>query len=415
VILPTDRAAAIAAGVGFLGVVAPGPAVPALFAAWALACAADALIARRMPTVTARRQLPPSAVVGGSVAVSLDLSAADGQPVRGWVRDATPAPHLSAAPFVAIGVGLGAAAYTAAVRVRGPARFGPLTLRRPGPLGLVERQDRLWPAGDEVLCLPAGSRPSRYLPLPGREGDRPRRVPPPVAGTAFYELGHDPRAPGARLSARASARLGRPVAALFRPDAGQRLHLVVDAGVAASAPDPDRPDRPLLDHLVDAASALAVMALQEGLVLHLSLTGGARPVALEAAGMRGRGAVLRALAAAESGEGPFPAPAPRVPGALVVALTAAAPDAVPPARLARSLPRGSVVGYLAERRRLAAPRPLRDLDDLALAGADARIDLDRRAALRALRAAGFEALEGTGPALAAAVWRALPHRLEAVR
>ncbi|MCZ6596781.1 MAG: DUF58 domain-containing protein [Planctomycetota bacterium] len=153
--------------------------------------------------------------------------------------------------------------------VRGVHRLGDLRLRIRGPLGLVERQRRLY-GSQHVAVEPALTNLKQTLRLAASErwfdlGVRKLRR--RGGRTEFeslrdYVQGDDPR----HVDWKAFARRGKPTVRQFQEERGQELILVVDCGrrMRATTVRGRRRGWTKLDWALDAALQLAAVALSKG-------------------------------------------------------------------------------------------------------------------------------------------------------
>ncbi len=152
---------------------------------------------------------------------------------------------------------------------RGLHALGRVRLRVRGPLGLVERQERLAGA-QEIAVVPALAELRRTLELAASERWRDlgvRHLRRRGGMTEFESLreyvnGDDVRT----VDWKATARRSKPIVRQFQEERGQELLLLVDCGRRMAARTPSGPWRgwTKLDHALDAALQLAAVALQKG-------------------------------------------------------------------------------------------------------------------------------------------------------
>ena len=152
---------------------------------------------------------------------------------------------------------------------RGRHELGDLRLRLTGPLGLVQRQARLF-GSQAVDVEPALLNLDSILKLAASERWQDlgvRRLRRRGGLTEFeslrdYVQGDDPRL----VDWKAFARKGRPIVREYQEERGQELILLVDAGrrMGATTTLDARRGWTKLDHALDAALELAAVALQAG-------------------------------------------------------------------------------------------------------------------------------------------------------
>jgi uncharacterized protein (DUF58 family) len=183
------------------------------------------------------------------------------------------------------------AEYAARPRHRGTFRFGDLHTRQRGPLGLIERRDRV-DAAIDVKVYPDLREIRRYeitlrRGLAYDAGQRRARV--PGAGSLFARLREygpddDPRS----ISWTATARRARPIAVEYETERQQRLLILLDAGRMMSS---TLGTLTKLDHAVNTALMLAYVGAAKG--DEVGLLGFADDVRTYLPPRRGRGQFLR--------------------------------------------------------------------------------------------------------------------------
>ncbi len=152
---------------------------------------------------------------------------------------------------------------------RGRHVLGRVRLRIRGPLGLVERQERL--AGQQAIAIVpplAGLRRTLKLAASERWKDlgvrhlRRRGGMTEFESLREYVNGDDVRC----IDWKAFARRGKPIVRQFQEERGQELVLLVECGRRMSARTPAGKWRgwTKLDHALDAALQLGAVALQKG-------------------------------------------------------------------------------------------------------------------------------------------------------
>ena len=293
----TRRAALLAlAGVAAV-VVAPAPGVAFVLvdAALLLAVLADVALAARLGSVQVARGGDRATRLGEPARVTVSVRNSGTRRLRGRLRDAWP-PSAGARDTVhPVTIPAGEQRTVASTLVpsrRGIRRAAVVTVRAIGPLGLAGRQRR-FPAPWAVQVLPM-FRSRRLLP---EKLARLRQVEGLVAvrgrgqGSEFdslreYVPGDDPRS----IDWRATARRTSVIVRTYRAERDRRLVLALDTGRTSAG---RVGDAPRLDHVLDAAQLLAVLAARAGdrvdLVAH---------DALPRASLRGRtlgGAMLARL------------------------------------------------------------------------------------------------------------------------
>jgi uncharacterized protein (DUF58 family) len=268
--VPTARAFALLAAGLLPAVLVPfhpgfAWAVAGLDAAVALLCAWDFLRAPRAADVEVRREVSPRLAPARPHPVRVRVENLGPAALRGELREAPPPGAEVAGHHQRFECPRGAAAtltWTLTPLVRGPLRLESVHLRLEGPLGLCARQFsvplpehlRAWPDAREV------ARDALALALASRGGQRALRK--AGEGREFESLRE--HRPGDDLRAvdwKASARRGRTIVRLHRPERNQRVLLLLDCGrhMAGSVEG-----RRKLDWAVDAALRLAHVSLSQG-------------------------------------------------------------------------------------------------------------------------------------------------------
>lgn len=249
---PTPRAAvllgAIALATALLG------AVPGILAAVALAGAtvADALAARRAPSVT--RKVPR--VLARGVPTALTVRAQSPGAARARVRQPL-IPDLALEPREGDG---GLEATLTPLR-RGRHRLAPVAVRSEGPLGLG-RWHHPPAAGEQELEVYPDMPAARRLAIAVRQGrfrEAGRLTRGPLGlGTDFESIrDYLPDDDIRQVNWRATQRMRRPMSNQFRIEQDREVVLALDAGRLMAAP---LGDRTRLDAAVDAAVAVALVA-----------------------------------------------------------------------------------------------------------------------------------------------------------
>ncbi|MDO9456825.1 DUF58 domain-containing protein [Nocardioides sp.] len=229
-------------------------------------CGLDLLLAPKPSSLTFTRR-PIGAVRTGHPAESLLVADnTSARSVRGVVRDAWQ-PTAGATDNrhrVRLAPGDRAALATPLLpRRRGDLRATGVTVRLPGPLGLVARQRTLDVPGTVRSLPPFDSRkhlPSRLARLRDLDGRSAVRV--RGQGTEFDSLREYVRGDDVRsIDWRASARTSNVVVRTWQPERDRRVVLVLDTS-RTSAGRVD--DVPRLDSAMDAALLLAALAARAG-------------------------------------------------------------------------------------------------------------------------------------------------------
>jgi uncharacterized protein (DUF58 family) len=229
-------------------------------------CGADLLLAPR-PTALGLSRRPVGTVRKGEPAESLlVVDNTSSRTVRGVVRDAWQ-PTAGATDNrhrVRLAPGDRAALVTPLLpRRRGDLRALGVTVRLPGPLGLVARQRTIEVPGTVRSLPPFDSRkhlPSRLARLRDLDGRSAVRV--RGQGTEFDSLREYVRGDDVRsIDWRASARTSHVVVRTWQPERDRRVVLVLDTS-RTSAGRVD--DVPRLDSAMDAALLLAALAARAG-------------------------------------------------------------------------------------------------------------------------------------------------------
>ncbi|WP_139977664.1 DUF58 domain-containing protein [Nocardioides litoris] len=225
---------------------------------WLLAPRPAALTFVRRPVGTVRQGHPAQAV--------LVVANPTGRTMRGVVRDAwqPTAGATGDRHRLRLGPGDRAALVTRLQPVRrGELRALGVTVRLPGPLGLVARQRTVDVAGSVRSLPPFDSRkhlPSRLARLRDLDGRAAVRV--RGQGTEFDSLREYVRGDDVRsIDWRASARTSNVVVRTWQPERDRRVVLVLDTS-RTSAGRVD--DVPRLDSAMDAALLLAALAARAG-------------------------------------------------------------------------------------------------------------------------------------------------------
>jgi uncharacterized protein (DUF58 family) len=430
---PTERCVWALVAVGLLGLL--GAALPTVGeAALALGCGlvlgfvTDLWLAGSPHDVVVEREVRGPVLLGAPAALTWRLSA----PRRALVRLTDALPGAAAVDgrgaelfeqlHLAAGERVDATRELVLFR-RGEHRFGRLSVRTLGPLGLVRRRARR-ALPTSVRVLPdlgrIAARAERLLRGQDGEGARKRRVVQEgreLESLREYSRGDDPRL----IEWKASARAGVLVTKRLMPETRQDLVILLDTGrQLVGRYDEHDGGEPRLDAAVSAALTLAAAALARGdRVGLLSFAGDVRGYVAPLAGR----AQLRRLATAVNEHDALPEEAGygealrfllarQERRALVVLLTDVVDEpgaralAAACARLrGRHLPLVLALGDPALAR---LARGGDDDDDVRLAAA--RLLHHRRAALAAVRAAGALVIDAPGPkaaALAVRSWAGL--------
>lgn len=233
-----------------------------------LLCAMDFLRAPHARDLEARREVDPILSSGVDNLVRWELRANTHRPVRGELRDEPPLgveSHGHRQRF-ALEAGGGPARLTYRVRppARGDARFGDVSLRLLGPLGLCSRQVRL-PAARDVKVYPdlsALSREALTLARTSEAVSARTLLRKTAEGREFeslreYRPGDDYR----HIDWKSSARHGHTLVRTWQPERHQPVLLLLDCGRHMAGRVQGRRK---LDHAVDAALRLARVSLDAG-------------------------------------------------------------------------------------------------------------------------------------------------------
>ncbi|MEO9324469.1 DUF58 domain-containing protein [Nocardioides sp. C4-1] len=231
-----------------------------------LLCAVDLLLAPRPSAVALERRPTGPARLGHPAETLLVVSNTSGRPVRGVVRDAWQPTAGASVDRHRLRVGPGDRALLVTrllPRRRGTLRALGVTVRLPGPLGLVARQRTVEVPGTVRSLPPFDSRkhlPSRLARLRDLDGRSAVRV--RGQGTEFDSLREYVRGDDVRsIDWRASARTSNVVVRTWQPERDRRVVLVLDTS-RTSAGRVD--DVPRLDSAMDAALLLAALAARAG-------------------------------------------------------------------------------------------------------------------------------------------------------
>ena len=217
-------------------------------------------VVRRLPNVVGR-----DLAFTVSWLIECDLH----RPVLIEVRDQLPSeavPRIQTQSFL---LGAGETSHTLTgefrIPVRGEFSFGPIWLRIPGPLKLLDAQwsiDRV----DQIKVLPESFSTGESLRHDKRAAmlllDKMSQARQQGVGTEFDQLsefrdGDDPR----RIDWRTSARFGRPIVRRFRVERHRDVMLIIDCGRLMGA---DAVQGTKLDCAVDSALMLGRTVLEGG-------------------------------------------------------------------------------------------------------------------------------------------------------
>lgn len=274
---PTERAAWLLVAVfvvGTLGAALPtvGDLALALFVGLCACFVADAWLAGSPRRLRVARRLDDVVVQGRPTAVVRELEAP--RALRIELTDQLPAAAsadgqgalledvLELAPGERVKLTRDVTLYQ-----RGEHRFGRLTVRTSGPLGLVRRRFR-HPSADVVRVLPdlarIGARAERLLRGQDLEGARRRRV--PKEGREFESLREYARGDDVRLIEwKASARSGQLIVKRLMPETRQDVVVCLDTGrQLAGRHAPRDGGEPRADVALAAALTLGAAALSKG-------------------------------------------------------------------------------------------------------------------------------------------------------
>ena len=264
----TRRAALLAlVGVAVI-VVAPAPGVAFVLvdAAILLAMLVDVALSAQLKTLQVARGGERATRLGEPARVTVSVRNLGSRPLRGTVHDAWPPSAGALGNVHPVTVPAGEQRTVASTLVpsrRGLRQAAVVTVRAVGPLGLAGRQRR-FPASWQVQVLPL-FRSRRLLP---DKLARLRQVEGAIAvrgrgqGSEFdslreYVPGDDPRA----IDWRATARRTNVVVRTYRAERDRRVVLALDTGRTSAG---RVGDLPRLDHVLDAAQLLAVLAVRAG-------------------------------------------------------------------------------------------------------------------------------------------------------
>ncbi|MHB8342554.1 MAG: DUF58 domain-containing protein [Mycobacteriales bacterium] len=261
----TPRAALLAVAAALISLLGPRLAIPA-DVALAVLIAADLSLAGSVRRLQVTREAVAPTRLGEPCEALLRLANPGRRPVEGSLRDAWPPTAGPPAAPLAYRVPNGE---TRRVPVslrpirRGERRTAGVTVRSIGPLGLAGRQHRHRVPGVLVVLPPFPSRrllPAKLQRLRQVTGDVAARG--AGAGTEVdslreYVVGDEARA----IDWRGTARRGGVVVRSYRPEQDRRIVLAIDTGRTAAA---RIGDGTRLDHVLDAALLLAVLARRAG-------------------------------------------------------------------------------------------------------------------------------------------------------
>ncbi|MGN7457032.1 DUF58 domain-containing protein [Paenibacillus pasadenensis] len=269
--LPTPRLAWWTAGGGAAAALAGAAgreleAAALWLAALAALSAADLARLPRASAWSARRELPESAEIGREFAVRLELTCRTALPLRVELADDIPDRFDRPDGRSAAGMlerGRLQASYRLRALERGRFRFREVDMRWSGGLGLWRKQAqlavedgiRIDPDLSGVRGVLASAQDS--LLVDGKRIHRRQR-----GGTEFdaireYAAGDDIR----EVNWRATARSGRLLTNLYRPEKGKTLVLLLDCGRQMGV---EMDGRVKLDRTLEAALTLAAAALRQG-------------------------------------------------------------------------------------------------------------------------------------------------------
>jgi uncharacterized protein (DUF58 family) len=210
------------------------------------------------------RYLPEEADIHQPIEISIELINKNGQSMMFSVMDDLPLTFEPMEPLAARTAGTKTrVSYVTAGRERGKYRFSYLYLRYSGWLGLWQKQYRIR-AEQEIKILPDLSAVRGYLSSLQEslivEGERihKRRA----SGSEFHAIREympddDPR----RVNWPATARAGKLMTNLYRPEQGKIVTLLLDCGRMMGV---EQDGRTKLDLSLEAALTLAAVALRQG-------------------------------------------------------------------------------------------------------------------------------------------------------
>ena len=277
--IPTPRLAwlaAIAVPLVLLGLLDPMAlwAGAAYDVALLFAVAADRWATGAPRSIAVERALPGRWIQGRESEIVLRVSSEAASAVRVRIRDVPPATlevDRTSSNVRLRPAGRSDVRYRAVPRERGVHRFGDVTVRTRGPLGLVERQ-RTVALATEIRVHPdltsMSAREAALLaPSAWRTGLRLGRL--RGEGREFHQLRDYQAGDDLRIvDWKAFAHRGRPVVRELRPERNQRVLMLVDAGRMMTT---RVADRLRFDWALQAAGRLARAALVLGDVAGLTV------------------------------------------------------------------------------------------------------------------------------------------------
>ena len=268
---PTTRALVIAGtgfGVALLAVLVSPALAPVWVVFWfllALALGIDLLLLGSARSLRAELELPTTLAIGATQQVPLRVERRKG---RTLIAEAafTVDGHLDPLPAQQIRIedGVGAALVPFRAHLRGPVRATTISLRYPGPLGLMRCTVELDSGAESVVVpdlAPVQSAAVRFFGSSDyRSGLKIERL--LGEGSEFESLreylpGHDPRA----IDWKASARHKRLFVRQFRAERNHQIVLAMDVGRLMAEPVEGLPK---LDHAIHAALLLGYVGLRTG-------------------------------------------------------------------------------------------------------------------------------------------------------
>jgi uncharacterized protein (DUF58 family) len=269
--VPTTRAlwiAALSLVPAVIAVLSPSiaPLLLALDGAVLLLVIVDFALAPRASALVLRRILEPVLSSGRTNVVKLELALTAGstRPVSGELRDwVTPGPVLSGHRQRFDVTGVSTIEWKLTPSTRGDLKFGPVTLRLNGPLGLCARQVTVVLPGEAKVFPDLSVLSKDALTLARAEDQASRRIARVRSeGREFeslreYRPGDDRRS----IDWKATARRGKPFVRQHQPERNQQVLLLLDCGRHMAG---EVEGRRKLDHAVDAALRLAKVALDQG-------------------------------------------------------------------------------------------------------------------------------------------------------
>jgi len=264
----TRRAALLAlVGVAVI-VVAPDPrlAFALVDAAILLAMLADVALSAQLKNLQVARSGDRATRLGEPARVTVTVRNSGSRRLRGALRDAWPPSAGARGNVHRVTIPAREQRTVASSLVpsrRGVRRAAVVTVRAIGPLGLAGRQRR-FPAPWEVQVLPLfrsrrllAAKLARLRQVEGLIAVRGRGQGSEFDSLREYVAGDDPRS----IDWRATARRTSVVVRTYRAERDRRVILTLDTGRTSAG---RVGDLPRLDHVLDAAQLLAILAVRAG-------------------------------------------------------------------------------------------------------------------------------------------------------